>query len=191
MAKTSGDFEKEFIETAKEKTGKSLAEWLVVVKASGLSKMKELTDWGKKEHGLNHLQATLLAGLYLNDGKPFYQNEDNLLENQFAKCADMRGLFDELTALILKTYPDTQLIPKKTYLSFTAKREFLAVNAKANELRLGFDLGDRVFDEVVQKSKLSGPMPRMSHMLVIHQAKDLNDFLLNLTKNSYLRSNTK
>ena len=65
MAKTSGEFEQEFIQTAKEKTGKTLEQWLPVVKAAGLSKQMEITNWLKAEHKFNHLQAQLLAGLYL------------------------------------------------------------------------------------------------------------------------------
>ena len=42
MAKTSGEFEQEFIQTTKEKTGKSLEEWLSIVKATGLSKKMEI-----------------------------------------------------------------------------------------------------------------------------------------------------
>ena len=93
MAKTSGEFEKEFIETAKERTGKKLEEWLPVVKKSGLGRQMEITNWLKETHKLNHMQATLLAGLYLNNGKPVYQNEESLLDNQFAPLlADRENL---------------------------------------------------------------------------------------------------
>lgn len=116
MAKTSGEFEQEFIQTAKEKTGKTVEQWIPVIKKAGLSKQMEITNWLKADHKLNHLQASLLAGLYLNNGKPVYQNEDNLLENQFVKCEAMRPLFDNISSKILQEFPDTQLIPKKTYL---------------------------------------------------------------------------
>ena len=38
MAKTSGDFEKELLDTAKEKTGKSVNDWLGLIKKSGIKK---------------------------------------------------------------------------------------------------------------------------------------------------------
>ncbi|QLH33746.1 MAG: hypothetical protein HWD62_16235 [Cyclobacteriaceae bacterium] len=38
MVKTSGEIEKEFIDTAKDKTGKSLQDWLKLVKSSGIEK---------------------------------------------------------------------------------------------------------------------------------------------------------
>ena len=72
MIKTSGDFEKEFIETAKEKTGKTLEKWLLVVKETGFSKQLEILNWLKHVHHLNHLQAAIVARIFLNNGKPFY-----------------------------------------------------------------------------------------------------------------------
>jgi predicted transport protein len=191
MAKTSGEFEQEFIQTAKEKTGKTLEQWLPVVKKSGLGKQMEITNWLKAEHKLNHLQASLLAGLYLNNGKPVYQNESNLLDNQFVKCEIMRPVFDAVSKKILKLFPDTQLIPKKTYLSFTATREFAAINIKPKEIRLGIDLGDMPFTETLQKSKLSGPMPRISHMVIITDINQIDKNVNEYLQLSYNRSHKK
>src|SRR6478752_5568168 len=167
MAKTSGELEKEFIDTAKDKTGKSLEQWLALVKTSDIDKRNDIIEWLKKGHGLKHMQAQFVAGIYLNNGNPVYINENALLKNQFEKCPNMRPLFDAVAENIIAAFQGTQLIPKKTYLSFTAVREFAAMNIKPSEIRLGMDLGDRPFDEVVQKSKLTGPMPRITHMVVI------------------------
>lgn len=191
MAKTSGEFEKEFIQTAKEKTGKTLEQWLPVVKKSGFSKQMEITNWLKTEHKLNHLQASLLAGLYLNNGKPVYQNVTSLLDNQFAKCEEMRPLYNAVSEKILKTFPDAQLIPKKTYLSYTATREFAAINIKSKEIRLGIDLGDTAFTETLQKYKLSGPMPRISHMIIITDIKQFDKKADEYLQISYNRSHKK
>ena len=191
MAKTSGEFEQEFIQTAKEKTGRTLEQWLPVVKKSGLTKQMEITNWLKAEHKLNHLQAQLLAGLYLNNGKPVYQNEASLLDNQFAKCEEMRPLFNAVSEMILKQFPDTQLIPKKTYVSFTATREFAAINIKPKEIRLGMDLGDTAFHETIQKTKLSGPMPRISHMAVITDIKQFDKKLIEYLQLSWNRTHNK
>lgn len=191
MAKTSGEFEQEFIQTAKEKTGKTLEQWLPVVKKSGFSKQMEITNWLKSEHKLNHLQASLLAGLYLNNGKPVYQNESSLLDNQFAKCEEMRPLYIAVSEKILKAFPDTQLIPKKTYISFTASREFAAINIKPKEIRVGADLGDVAFTETLQKSKLSGPMPRISHMIIITDINQFDKKVHEYLQLSYNRSHKK
>ena len=137
------------------------------------------------------MQASLLAGLYLNNGKPVYQDETNLLENQFIKCEAMRPLFDEVSSKILALFPGTQLIAKKTYLSYTATREFAAINIKPKEIRLGMDLGDTTFNDTLQKSKLTGPMARISHMVVITDAAQFDKNLIEYLKLSYNRTHKK
>ena len=78
MAKTSGELETEFIDTAKDKTGKTLQEWLSLVKYSDLQKQNDILEWLKKGHGLNHMQAQFVAGIFLNNGNPVYGNESTL-----------------------------------------------------------------------------------------------------------------
>ena len=75
--KTSGDFEKEFLDSIKEKTGNDLNGWMKIIRTTDLKKMKETVDWLKKEKGINHMQATFLAGIFLNDGKPVYGDSGN------------------------------------------------------------------------------------------------------------------
>jgi predicted transport protein len=191
MAKTSGEIEKEFIDTAKEKTGRSLQEWLKLVKASGIEKRNDILEWLKKGHGLNHLQSQLITGIYLNNGSPVYINEDALLENQFIKCPEMRSVFDSISEKIIGFFQGTQLIPKKTYLSFTAVREFAAINVKPDGIRLGLDLGDAPFTETVQKSKLTGPMPRISHMVILTSPNQTDQKIMELVKQSYNRTHKK
>lgn len=191
MAKTSGEIEKEFIDTAKTQTGKSLKDWLRLVKSSGIEKRNDILEWLKKGHGLNHLQAQLITGIFLNNGNPVYIDKNALLENQFLKCPEMRPLFNSISEKIISSFQGTQLIPKKTYLSFTAVREFAAINVKPKEIRLGIDLGDEPFTATIQKSKLTGPMPRISHMLIITDAKQLDKQAIKLITQSYNRTHKK
>lgn len=191
MAKTSGELETEFIKNAKDKTGKTLKEWLLLVKSSGIKKQNEILSWLKKGHGLNHMQAQFVAGIFLNNGNPVYSNTETLLDNQFIKCPDMRSLFDAVSEKIISEFQGTQLIPKKTYISFTAVREFAAVNVKPNEIRLGIDLGDMPFSEVLLKSKLTGPMNRISHMVILTDIKQYNSKIQHFLQMSYDRTNKK
>jgi predicted transport protein len=168
-----------------------LKELLKLVQSSGIVKRNDILDWLKKGHGLNHLQAQLITGMYLNNGNPVYIDEHALLENQFAKCQAMRPLFESVSEKIIAAFHGTQLIPKKTYLSFTAVREFAAINVKPNELRLGLDLGDVPFTETLLKSKLIGPMPRISHMIVFTTAVQFDKKVIALLTQSYNRTHIK
>ncbi len=187
MAKTSGEFEKEFIDTAKTITGRSVPEWLEVLKATGNKNRNELIALLRDQHSLNYLQAQLTVGMFLNNGQPVYVDEQQLLDNQFAKLPEMRPLFEAIHRKLLALYPDTQLIPKKTYISYTMTREYAAINIKKGELRLGIDLGDEAFNTQISAAKLTGPMPRISHMAVLKDEKDFDATLAAAVQRSYAR----
>lgn len=191
MAKTSSELEKEFIENTKTQTGKSLEEWLKIVSTTGMDKRNDIMQCLKKEHGINHMQAQFIAGIYLNNGNPVYSNENELFDIHFQKAPNMKGLFNCISEYVLNNFQDTKLIPKKTYLSLTATREFVAVNIKLDEVRIGLDLGDYKFDDLVLKSKLTGPMPRFSHMIVIRNNNEFNDIIKELISKSFERTHKK
>lgn len=153
----------------------------------GSRKRNDILKWLKQENGFGHMNASLLAGIYLNGGTAVYGSTETLLENQFAKAETMRPLYKALIAFAKKHFPNSTVLPKKTYVSILEKREFAAINIKPKELRLGIDLGERAFDQTVAKSKLSGPMPRISHMLVITDESQLSDELVELLSESHRR----
>ncbi len=185
--KTSGEFEKEFVDGLKSSTGKDLTGWLSDIDAFGSKKRNDVIAWLKSDGGFGHMNASLLAGIHANGGKLVYQSTDNLLDDQFAKAADMKPLYDEFVEFISKNFPNATFLPKKTYVSVLENREFGAVNIKKAELRIGLDLGDRPYDDKVEKAKLTGPMPRISHMVVATDASRFDGELVELLKLSHSR----
>lgn len=186
--KTSGEIEKEFIDNLKASTKKDLNGWLTEIGSLGTQKRNDIINALKQDYGFGHMNASLLAGIYLNGGKPVYGSTDDLLENQFAKAEAMRPLYELFIDFVKQNLPAVTVLPKKTYVSILEKREFAAVNIKPKELRIGFDLGDRPFDETVTKSKLTGPMPRISHMLIVTDKDSLNEQMLTLFRESHSRT---
>lgn len=189
MAKTSKEIEQEFINGLKTNTGNDLKSWLSKITESGIEKRNDIIKWLKNEYAFGHMNANLLMGIYTNDGKPVYSSEQNLLDNQFEKYQEMRPLFEELQNAILKWDSSVDFVTKRTYVSVTKKREFGAINIKKGELRLGMDLGDKLLDQLIEKSKLTGPMPRISHMVVIRKISDLNKRVFDLLETSKNRVN--
>lgn len=57
MALNPKEMSEAIIRNMKEKTGKSLEEWIGVVKESKLQEKKEIIDFLKTEKGLGHFQA--------------------------------------------------------------------------------------------------------------------------------------
>jgi hypothetical protein len=185
--KTSGEFEKDFIEGVEAATGRDLAGWIAAIEGCGTKKRNEMIAWLKTEHGFGHMHAALLAGIHANGGKPVYQSTGALLENQLSRATEMRPLFEALTEFVAANFPEASILPKKTYISVLENREFAAVNIKPAELRIGLDLGERPCLGSVEKARLTGPMPRISHMVIIKEAADLDSELAELLGDSRAR----
>ncbi|MEO8210534.1 MAG: DUF5655 domain-containing protein [bacterium] len=180
--KTSKDYELEFLINIKEKTGKDLNSWLKILKETSFSKMKETVDWLKKEKGMNHSEATFLTGIFLNNGKPVYDNDENLLSALFKGKDSFIPVYKELENQIKSTFSNIITVPTKTYISFRDGREFAVASIKSREMRVGMDLGDIKFDGYVQKAASLGAMPRISHMIVITEKSEINKKLIDLLK---------
>ena len=111
-----------------------------------------------------------------------------MLEDQFAKAGAQRALFDAFVRFVKTNFPSATVLPKKTYVPILEKPEFAGVNIKPQELRIGLDLGERFFDATVSKAKLTGPMPRISHMFMLTNARQPDATLADLLRRSHARS---
>ncbi|HAY33157.1 MAG TPA: DUF5655 domain-containing protein [Ignavibacteria bacterium] len=185
--KTSKDYEQEFLSSVKEKTGKDLAEWMKILKAGSLTKMKESVEKLKKEYGINHMNATFIAGIFLNGGKPVYADSGDLKQALFKGKENLIPLYDELENFIKSVFKNAEILPTKTYISFREGREFAVAAIKSKEIRVGMDLGDKKFDQYLLKAVSLGAMPRISHMIVLTEKKQIDNKLKELLKEANKR----
>jgi len=117
------------------------------------------------------------------------QREIADLDTLLAAGKGYRPLYQLLEAEIRAAVPGLVVTPKAAYISLGAPGEFAAVTLHASELRLGLDLGDKAFDLQLQKPKIRGPGPAISHMLVLTDARQVNAELLNLIKGANAKVN--
>ena len=178
MAKSARDFEIEFLETINETTSNSLDGWMDAIRDSGLTKVTAITKWIKQTHGLNHMQSNMLASIFLNDGKPVHDYEA-LFNKLFVGKEAQLPLYRTIESLIQTNMPHVQFVPTKTYMSLDGDRCFGTVKINKKNIRIGLDLGDLPFDDYVEKAKGLGAMPRISHMIEVHNEADVNENVLN------------
>jgi hypothetical protein len=184
MAKESERLEREFIATAREKTGKDITEWMKVIGSSGETKPNAILNWLKQTHNLNHMQANFLSGIYLNDGKPVFDHKV-LFVKLFTGKEALLEVYKPLEAAIHKRLPDALFIPTKAYVSIEAKRCFACATLTKNLIRVGLDLQDLPFGDTVQKAKSLGVMPNLTHMVEISTPSDVNSELIGYVQQAY------
>lgn len=58
-----------YFPSIERKYGRPIAEWLEVLRGSGIEGHKPLVEWLKAEHGMGHGHANALVSYHLNPGK--------------------------------------------------------------------------------------------------------------------------
>lgn len=187
MAKGSQALEQEFIATIHEKTGHSLDEWMDIIRATGLSKSKEIHTYLKDNHPINYMQATFLMGIYMNDGQPVY-DYDVLFAKLFIGKEALQPIYTAIETRIKSALPSVEFIPTKAYVSIEDKKIFACATMTAKLVRVGLDLGDMAFGDYVQKAKSLGAMPNLTHMIEVPSFTDVTDTLIEYVVQAHQRT---
>jgi len=111
------------------------------------------------------------------------------LDRLLAAAKGYRPLYDLLEAGIRQAVPGAAFSALGRHVSVGAPAEFAAVTLHATDVRLGLDLGDRLFEGPLQRARLRGPGPAITHMLVLTDARQVNEDLLALVRTANKRVN--
>jgi hypothetical protein len=111
---------------------------------------------------------------------PLDATEAAAMDKLLAAAKGYRPLYLLLAAEIRMTIAGVLLLPKAGYISIAAPREFAAITLHATQVRLGLDLGDHPYDAQAEKSKLKGPPPAITHMVVLTDARQVNAAVMGL-----------
>ena len=214
MSAEEREEERRFLADLKARSGRDLAEWMAAISAQGFADKNDTIDWLRAQ-GFPFARASWLERIHTNGGKPIYADEPPKpasatppkpepprpkaraltstevaqLDKLLAAAKGYRPLYLLLEAEIRRALPGVTIEPKTSYISIGQPREFAAITLHPTELRLGLDLGDRVFDAQLQKAKLKGPAPAITHMVVLTDARQVNADLLALLATANARVN--
>ena len=111
------------------------------------------------------------------------------LEKIVAGAKGYRPLYTLLETEMRNAVAGITIAPRAGYLSIGAPAEFAVLTLHATELRLGLDLGDRPFDPLLQKAKLKVASAAITHMVVLTDARQVNDDLLTAIRAANSRVN--
>ena len=106
-----------------------------------------------------------------------------------AAAKGYRPLYRLLEAQVRQAIPGVAFSAQARYVSIRAPREFAAISLHPTEVRLGLDLGERAFDGRLQKARLRGPGPAITHMVVLTDARQVDDDLMALVGHANRRVN--
>jgi hypothetical protein len=177
------------IDNLARKTGKPLAEWVKLVKKSGLEKHGEIVAMLKKEHGLGHGYANLVAHQALgSDSLSVAKGGVDLVAEQYSGAkAALRPIYDLVAKKVQAFGKDVELSPKKTYVSLRRSKQFgLIQPSTATRVDLGLNLKG-----VAPKGRLeaSGSFNAMcTHRVRLESVKDVDAELVGWLEQAYDRA---
>ncbi len=184
MAKSPEEATATMIANLKEKTGKTLEQWVKIASASKLPKHGEIVAMLKKDHGLTHGYANLIAHSTLKSAA-FDAAPDDLVAAQYSGAkAGLKPLYDALVAAIGRFGKDVEFAPKKAYVSVRRAKQFAILQpSTGTRLDVGINLkGEKPTDRL----EASGSFNAMvSHRVRLASVKDVDKQLTGWLKQAY------
>jgi hypothetical protein len=176
-----------YLDTIKEKTGKTPEDFRELARARGLLepgvKTMQLVDWLKEEFGLGRGHAMAIVNT-LGQQKGAGRTPAGKIDEQFkGGKAAQRGLYDALLARAEEFGP-VSLAPTNSYISLlNGVKKFAIVQVGADRLDLGIKLASAVPTE---RFGLSGSWNSMvTHRVRVETPADLDDELIDWLRRAY------
>ncbi len=245
MSRKHAELEREFIEDLEPRTGRSLAAWMTLIDATGLTDRNAIIDW-LRPRGLTFAHASWLERIHHNGGRPIYGETAErppphtlqptpapppspaprlmpatpaaaiqqpapappaprpspataasapgagtvAVADLMARGKGLRPLAEMLVRELAGALPGLVTAPSGDLISLRRPRELGVLHVGPRELRLGLDLGDWPTDGLATRSRIPGSAARITHMIVINDARQVGAALIELVQRADARINT-
>jgi hypothetical protein len=179
----------------KQKTGRSLEEWIALVKREAPKGEKERRDWLKTKHNLWMNSASWIAeradrnGGDLDTPESYLKAAVEYVEEQYAGPKEkLRPIYDELLALGKSVGADVKACPCKTIVPLYRNHVFAQIKPTTNtRIDLGFALATykgKLPKRVIDTGGLA-KKDRITHRMEIKSSSDVDDDVKKWLKTAY------
>lgn len=176
----------------KQKTGRTLDEWIKFVEKEGPPTEKERREWLKQKHGLGMNYAWWIAERSVgkgDDGTPetYLKQADEHVEKMYSGAKEaLRPIYDELLALGRSLGRDVKVCPCQTMVPLYRKHVFAQIKPTT---RTRIDLGLALKDTKVPKRLIDtggfAKKDRITHRIEITSVKDIDAEVKKWIKTAY------
>ena len=168
-------------------TGKTLDQWMELVKRKGPKERKDQVDWLRIKYNLGGGQAKTIVKM-MHEGLADY-DEEELMKKHFNNGKDyQKPIFEKLISSV-KKFGGQNIAVNKTYLSLVKNQQFALVKTTKEGLVIG------VPGTAVRSARSKDFMPsknlgseKITHKIVLNDVSDVTDSVMKVLKASYDRS---
>jgi predicted transport protein len=171
------------INNLEKNSGKALAEWVAIVRATGLAKHGEIVKYLKTEHGFTHGYANMVS-IRARETADSPATADDQVANQYTGKEALRPIYDAIIDAVTRFGDDVEISPKKAYVSLRRSKQFgLVQPSTKTRLDLGLNLGDVAANDRLEQSGSFNSM--VSHRVRLSQADDVDEELIGWLRQAY------
>ncbi|MEN2283665.1 DUF4287 domain-containing protein [Algoriphagus sp. SE2] len=172
------------IDNLEKNYGKSLDEWVSIVKKENFSKHGEILKFLKTKHGFTHGFANLVAHKTLKSDAGSASGADELIKKQYKGKEHFLPLYNQLKKEIGSFGNDIEFVPKNAYMSVRRKKQFaLLIPATKTRFDVGINLKGQEPKGILEVDTKSNGM--VSHRIVINHEEQYSKDLINWLKKAY------
>jgi hypothetical protein len=184
-----------WISELKQKSGRSLEEWLKLIKKEGPPEEKERRDWLKTKHGLGTNSAWWLAerslgkGEEMGDPKQYLRAAEEYVEQMFSgKKETLRPIYDALLRLGLNIGKEAKACPCQTIVPLYRNHVFAQIKPTTQtRVDFGLALGNLKTPRRMIDTGGYAKKDRITHRFEITSLKDIDDEVERWLKVAYDR----
>lgn len=176
----------------KEKTGRTLAEWIKFVNKEGPATEKERRAWLKEKHGMGMNYAWWIAEQSLgkgDDGTPetYLKHAEEYVEKMYSGAKEtLRPIFEAVLVLGRSMGADVKVCPCQTIVPLYRKHVFAQIKPTT---RTRIDLGLALKDTKAPKRLIDtggfAKKDRITHRIEITSVKDIDAEVKTWLKTAY------
>ncbi|MGB5209478.1 MAG: DUF4287 domain-containing protein [Gammaproteobacteria bacterium] len=171
MPKSPEEMAQSMIANMPEKTGKTLPQWIAIVKKTSAVKHGEIVKILKSDYGMTHGFANLVAHKTLKSDAG--SADTDLVAAQYAGAKEgLKPIYDALIQAA-RDCGDIEIAPKRAYVSLRRSKQFAIIQPST---RTRVDLGLNIKGEPASgRLEISGSFNAMvSHRVRLEKATDVD-----------------
>lgn len=179
--------EEAYLTNLHKRTGKTLKQWIDIVKKTGPPTEKGRRDWLKASHGMTTNYAGWIAERAEGKGGAESYDPDALVEAMFSgPKAALRPIYDRLIKLCLKLGKDVKACPGKTIVPLYRNHVFAQIKPSTQtRIDFGFALKNtKAKGRLIDTGGLAKG-DRITHRISIKEISDIDDEVQRWLKVAY------
>lgn len=175
---------KTMIENLHKNTGKTIEEWIGIVKGEQLDKHGEIIKFLKEKHGFTHGFANMVSIMARGTAADMADDKDALVDNQYKGKEHFRPVYERLMKSILEFGEDVEVAPKNAYVSLRRKKQFAILNpATRTRFEIGINLKGQAPEGKLQEITAKNSM--CSHKIDLAGADDIDAEVMDWLRKAY------